>query len=139
MIVTETRVELYAHCRNPLCPGYGQEKVAGIVQETAYQYSDNGADMMRGHVERSIHDLRFEDEDSRPCRVCKQARELSETPRPSYQPLSGFDPMGLVNGGASAFDPTKVNTEADARIADLEAKLNRLIAASEKPETEEAA
>lgn len=122
MIVTPEKVKAYAFCVNPLCPGYGQEETDCVKTTVAYTYGDNGADMFKSMVERSTFSLAFADDDDAACRVCAQPRQLSEHPRPSYQPLSGFDPMGLVNG-VQQFNASVVNTEADAKVAALEATM----------------
>lgn len=129
MIVTEATVKAFAHCRHPLCPGYGQEEVDAVRTETAYGFKDNGGDLPG--IERSMVMLVFADDDARACRNCGRDRELTGDARPSYQPLSGFDPMGLINGSVAPFDPNVVNTEADQRIAALEAQIAKLAAAVE--------
>lgn len=121
MRATEEVVQCFAHCKNPMCPGYAQEPVDAVVTTTEYTYKDNGGDLPG--TERSNRDLRFADDEERACRACKQPRELSADARPSYQNLSTFDPMGLVNGSVAAFNPGQVNTEADTRVAALEAQM----------------
>lgn len=123
MIVTPVKVKAYAHCRNPMCPGYGQEQVDGVRTTVEYTYGDNGADMFKSMVERSTVTHDFVNDADRPCRHCGGDRELTDQARPTYQALSGYDPMGLVNGEAGAFNPNVVNTEADARVAALEAQI----------------
>jgi hypothetical protein len=105
-----------------MCPGYGQESVEAVRVLTEYLYRDNGGDLPG--VERSNADLRWADAGDAPCRSCSMPRELSEHPRPSYQPLSGYDPMGLLHG--PAFDPNRVNSESDARMAAMEAEMVKL-------------
>lgn len=137
--VTETPVKGYAHCRNARCPGYQQEEVDAVREEKAFTYGDGGGDGVFMHmVERSMVSFLFANPDDAPCPSCKEPREMSGEPRPSYQPLSGHDPMFLATSGAK-FDPGVVNTPADAKQAELEAKLAiqeqqiaRLLAAQEK-------
>lgn len=117
-VVTE-KVQAYAHCPNARCVGYLQEEVPAERVETNYLYTDNGGDLPG--VERSNSHFRWPDGVDVSCPGCGGLRELSASPRPSYQPLSGYDPMGLL--GAAKFNPAKVNTEADARVAALEAQL----------------
>lgn len=144
MIVTPEKVKAYAHCLSPMCQGYGQEELDVTRTTIEYTYGDNGADMFKSMVERSTIMLTFADGEDRACRFCGGARELSEQPRPSYQALSGYDPMGLVNGTTGAFNPQVVNTEADAKVAALEAAMSRqaaqiealLAAMTETPGTE---
>lgn len=135
-----TEVRAYAHCINPLCPGYGQEEVPAISTETSFTFRDHGDNSALGSmVFRSFVELRYavdaDEETNRDeyveqyraaaaCRTCERPRELTATQRPTYLPLSGHDPMGLL--GAPAFDPSVKNTEADAKIAALEAQLNRM-------------
>jgi hypothetical protein len=104
----ETRVQAYAHCINPMCPGYGQEEVPAISTETSYTFRDHGGDSRE--VFRSFVELRFAvdvDEsdheaygvayaEAAACRSCGKQRELSTTQRPSYVP-SGHDPLGLLS------------------------------------------
>lgn len=125
MIVTPEQVKAYAHCRNAMCPGYGQQQVDAVRTTVAYTYGDNGADMFKSMVERSVQTIDFASPDDVPCPHCGQARDVTDQERPSYQPLSGHDPMGLVNGG-HVFDPNRVNTQQDAEIAELRAELARL-------------
>lgn len=128
MIITPEKIKGYAFCRNPTCAGYGQEELDVVRTTVAYTYGDNGADMFKSTVERSTSTLEFADPEDAPCRSCGNARELSEQPRPAYAPMSGHDPMGLVNGSLPGFDPNRVNTEADARVAALEAQMAQMSA-----------
>lgn len=133
MIVTPERVKAYAHCLNPACPGYGQQQLDVTRTTIGYGFKDNGGDLPG--IERSTVTLEFADPADQPCRTCSRPRELSEHPRPSYQPISGYDPMGLVNGSVpQSFDPNRVNTEADARVAALEATVAKMAAALEARE-----
>lgn len=124
--VTETPVKGYAHCRNARCGGYQQQEVDAVREEKAYTFGDGGGDGVFTHmIERSMVSFLFADPGEAPCPSCGEPREVSGEPRPSYQPLSGHDPMFLVTSGAK-FDPSVVNTPADARQAELEAKLARM-------------
>lgn len=126
--VTEEPVEAYAHCANARCPGYAQEAVPAIRQETSRTYQANGGQLPG--VENSQVHYRFADEEANgPCPGCGRMRELSADQRPSYNPISGFDPNYLVGSTAQGFDPSMRNTESDAKVAELEA---RLTAQSEK-------
>lgn len=116
--VTVENRKLFAHCRNPMCPGYKQSEVDGLVQETGWRFDENGGDIPG--IERSFVSLNFADQDDAPCGSCGDRRELSLDSRPSYEPLSGFDPMGLLR--EPKFDPNHVNTVEDAKVAELEAK-----------------
>lgn len=120
--VTETPVKGYAFCRNARCSGYQEEEVDALREETAYTYGDNGGDgVFVGMVERSMVTFRFADPERAPCRSCKQPREVSGSPRPSYQPLSGHNPMGLLEFGG--FDPSMMVPPGGDRTAELEQKL----------------
>ena len=125
--VTESKVRAYAHCRNARCPGYQQQEVDAIREEKGLTYRDlNGpgpADPYDGLVERSSVYYRFADEKDRACRGCGEAREVTGDPRPSYQPLSGHDPLGLLEFGG--FDASKV-IQPDDRTAALEAQLQEM-------------
>jgi hypothetical protein len=125
--ITATPATVYLHCRDPRCPGANQEELPGIREETSQTLGENGGDgAMAAMIERSWIEYRVEDPESLPCPACGQGREVTGTARPQYQNLSGHDPMGLIGG--LTFDPNRVNTETDARVAELEAKLNRLLA-----------
>lgn len=121
MIVTPAQVKAYAHCQNPLCPGYGQEEVDAVRTEFAWTFGDSDPkSVFKNMIDRSTMMFEYANGEDRACRSCSTDRELTGTARPTYQALSGFDPMGLLN---AKFDPNTVNTEADARIAALEAAL----------------
>jgi hypothetical protein len=134
----ETRVQAYAHCINPMCPGYGQEEVPAIATETSYTFRDHGGDSRE--VFRSFIELRFvvdapesdheaygeQYREAAACGSCGRPRELAATQRPSYQPLSGHDPMGLLN--AMPFNPAMKNTQADADRAEEMATMRREMA-----------
>lgn len=129
-VVTENKRVLFAHCPSPLCANYRQQEVEGVVVETSYMFTDNGGDIPG--IERSVEDLRWVDDDQAECSECGRRRELSTSPRPSYDPLSGHDPMGLVNGTVPPYDPGKVNTPEDERFAELQAQLKAQQAMIEK-------
>lgn len=130
--VTETPVKGYAHCRNARCPGYQQQEVDAVREEKSFTFGDGGGDGVFTHmVERSMVAFLFADPGEASCPSCGEAREVTGDPRPSYQPLSGHDPMFLATSGAK-FDPSMVNTPADARTAELEAQVARMQAAIDK-------
>lgn len=105
--VVATEVKGFAHCRDARCPGYQQQEVDAVREESSQTFGENGGDGPFLHmIERSSVEFRFKDSDDVPCPVCSQPREVSETPRPQYQPLSGHDPMGLLS--VAPFDPGKV-------------------------------
>lgn len=140
---TSDLVRAYAHCINPMCPGYGQEEVPAVSTETSYTFRDHGGNSRE--VFRSFVELRYavdaveeqdrdayveQYRDAAACRSCGRPRELSATQRPSYLPLSGHDPMGLLT--SPAFNPAVVNTTQDAELAEMKAKLARMEALLEK-------
>jgi hypothetical protein len=123
--VSEAPARAYAHCRNARCPGYQQQEVAAVREEVGFTYRElNGnkgaPDPYDGLFERSSVRFRFEDESEAGCPVCGETREVTGEPRPSYQPLSGHDPLGLLQFGG--FD-AGMQVPPDDRTAELEAKL----------------
>lgn len=114
-------MRLWAHCVRPTCPGSGEVEVDGLREETGFMFTDNGGDIPG--IERSNVQYQFENPDELACPSCGKGRELSQDRRPSYDPLSGHDPMGLLQ--AERFDPSVRNGPDDARVAELEAKLVR--------------
>lgn len=143
------RARLFAHCPSPACAGHQQREVDGVLETTSFSYRDNGGDIPG--EERSMEEPRLVEEialaeaverrDSRAeidearaaavaarsCGTCARALELSVTPRPQYDPLSGFDPNYLVNSSAEA--PLVDPQSADARVAALEAQVRALLEA----------
>lgn len=117
--VTHVEQTAYAHCGTPTCPGSRQVEVQGVRRETSYMFTENGGDIPG--VERSVVEWTFADEADRACPTCERPREISNQLKPSYDPLSGFDPMGLLT--VDPFDPSRRNTVEDEKVAELEAKL----------------
>lgn len=114
----------YAHCRDTRCPGNQQQEVDAVRQEMSFTFGDGGGDgVWKNLVERSTIEFRFADESDAGCPVCKRPREVTGTPRPQYQPLSGFDPMGLLS--VPKFDAGNVPS-ADDRTAVLEQQLQEM-------------
>jgi hypothetical protein len=138
MIQAKELIQAYAHCHNPLCVGYGQESVDAVKITTSKTGADFGADGPAARLVETSWDeivLPLEAEQSpqadpaRTCGHCGQPREVTTQERPSYDPLSGFDPMGLVNSqAAGGFNPSVVNTEQDAQIAAMQAQIAKLTA-----------
>jgi len=127
--VNQTReiVQGWAHCRHGLCPGYMQEQVEAVRVETEFTFRDMGGKGSVPGVERSTVELLWADPDQAACPACGTPREITDQERPVYE-MSGYDPMGLVNGGSSGFDRMVVNSEADERVAALEAQVAKLAA-----------
>lgn len=137
--VTEREITGWAHCTQPRCPGNTQQQVAAIRTETARTYREMGGDSPG--VEWSGSTLRFVDEEDRFCPYCpptkggrRRVRELSETPRIRYDPMSGHDPLGLL--GVPEFDP-RVQVErlaepvSDPEREQMQAQIAQLTAAVE--------
>lgn len=123
--VTETPVKGYAHCRNARCPGYQQEEIDAVREEKSFTFGDGGGDGVFTHmIERSMVAFLFANPEDAPCPSCREPREVSGDPRPSYQPLSGHDPMGLLQFGG--FDPSMVVPPGEDKTAELEAKLAQM-------------
>lgn len=127
-LIGETARKLYAFCQNAQCPGYAMVEVDGLVREVGDTFQAGGGDIPG--IERSHVELLYQDASDAPCPSCSQPRSLSAEPRPSYDPLSGHDPMGLLAG--AKFDPNVVNTEQDEKVAALEAQVAKLAALVEK-------
>lgn len=120
-IVTEDPTRAYAHCRNARCPGYAQEEINAVREETAFTFGDLGGDGVFTHMtERSTVGFRFADPVDGPCPGCGEVREVTGDPRPTYQPLSGKDPMGLLH--AQPYNPSQV-VPAEDKTAELQAEV----------------
>lgn len=116
MNVTETPIDGYAHCTNARCPGYQQVEVPLVRTVTEHRYVDSGGDMPG--IEKSFVRFRFANDADRHCPHCstkdkKIHRDCGDEPRPSYDPLSGKDPMGLlsIKPGAALQDPKMIELE----------------------------
>lgn len=141
--VTEKPRQVYLHCPNPVCPGMVQETVDGFEVETAFLFTDNGGDLP--FVERSTSAAVVDPPSLDPsverfdtsCRHCGAAREISLTPRPNYQPLSGADPMGLV--GAPQYDPHRPILEDNPELVELRKQVAALAARLERDDEAKAA
>lgn len=142
--VTEAPTTAYAHCRDSRCAGNEQEMVEAVRVEEAYTMRDLGDvtnTPMSNVIERSNVRWKFANAEDSPCPECGLIRDLGGSPRPTYAPLSGFDPDGLL--GSKRFDKNVVNSKSDqelaeakAQIAALEAKMDTLLNAITGEETE---
>lgn len=127
--VTATPVKAYAHCRDARCPGYNQQEVDAVREEASYTFGELGGDGVFTHMqERSSVEWKFADVEDAPCPVCSELREVTGSHRPSYQPLSGHDPLGLLSApkfdAAAAAVPAEIRGESDGEIeARLRVKL----------------
>ena len=124
--VTETPVKAYAHCGNPICPGNAQEQVDALERTSAFSYQELGGDIPGD--ERSTVSFVFADEGDAPCSHCgRELRELSGSPRPQYENLSGFDPEYL-RGLAAGLVPEAAGPSSPDEIAELRAQVEALAA-----------
>lgn len=117
--VHEQRVDGFAHCPEARCPGYSQEPVPAIRKTTEFTFVDSGGDLPG--VEKSFVHFSFADEDQLACPSCGRDRELTETPRKTYAPTTGYDQMGLLKYGGR-FDPHN-QANRDNRMGELERQL----------------
>lgn len=127
--ITASSTVAYAHCRDMLCPGYSQEEVEAVNRlfERTIGEMDPKAGVFSPIVETSWTDLEFADPDDVSCEHCDGVREISATPRPTYQRLSGHPQNGLLT--MRGFNPEAPrNTEADEKAAAASAEQNRKIA-----------
>lgn len=114
--VTEQAVTAFAHCIVSRCAGNNQESVQAIRVETGHSYEDLGGDWP--FVERSHVSVRFADEADAVCPHCGERREVTLEQRKQYAPLSGHDPMGLLD--IQPFDPRLQNELRQQPLADPE-------------------
>lgn len=127
--ITRNPVVAYAHCTNMLCEGYSQVQVSAVMElsEVTIGERDPKAGIFAPIVETSWQDLAWADGEDARCEHCHGTRELSATPRPTYQSISGHPQDGLLTmrGG---FDPNTRNTEADQQAAAALAEQTRQMA-----------
>src|ERR1044072_2537731 len=131
--VTPTSVKAYAHCTDAHCSGYHQEEVPAIREETAWTIGERGGDgafAMLG--ENTSGDYRFENLDDMPCPQCSKPRNVTGEPRKQYHPLSGHDPMGLLNSmkfdaGKQVSPQNEELSTAQAEIAELKSQMRELL------------
>ncbi len=129
--VTETPQRAWAHCRDARCPGYNQEEIDAVHEETSFTFGEGGGDgIFAGMEERSMVEFKAVDPEDVPCPACGVAREVTGQARPSYRNESGHDPLGLLGG--PKFNAAVKNTEADAQTAALQAQVSKLAAQLEK-------
>ena len=99
--VQTVEIEAYAHCRNPRCAGYSQEKVKGVRETVEHTYVDSGGDSPG--VEKSMVYIKAASADDIACPTCGESREVTEQQRRVYAPLSGHAQDGLL-----AFKPPEI-------------------------------
>lgn len=126
--ITESQTVAYAHCRDMLCAGYSQEEVGAVNKlfERTIGEMDPKAGIFSAIVETSWVDLEFADPDDVSCEYCGGTREISGTPRPTYQRLSGHPQDGLLT--MRGYDSQISNSAADEKAAAAAAEQNRKIA-----------
>lgn len=159
-IVSEVERELFASCRDALCPGARQVKVRGVESHVAFTYGElNGSgsstphEQMVAHLpEREAIHYRWADIADEPCPECGRARVIDPSPRPVYEAKTGMDPLLLrkrelgldkeQNDRAEALELQRAQLEEAKRANDLrerEVKLReRELAARAKRERAEA-
>lgn len=94
--VTEITVDGFISCVDPRCPGYEQKPVPVTRQNVAFTYGDNGGDgsIPLGAVEReAVHVVQTDE----PCEHCGKPTIRSDQERPEHAPVSGQDPLALLN------------------------------------------
>lgn len=130
-IVTSTDVKAYAHCVEYMCQGYEQQEVQGVRTLTEWNGASLGSDsMFAAVIFTSTEEVNFADSEDARCEFCGGHREISATPRPTYQRLSGHPQDGLLK--INGFDPGIKNTETDQKMAEMMAESNRRMAELEE-------
>lgn len=88
---TETRVDAFAHCPDPLCAGHEQAPVPGVRTLVATTIGDRGGDGVFVNIVENTHEyVRFEDSEDVPCPECgTRDREIAVQARPVYDRLIG--------------------------------------------------
>jgi hypothetical protein len=125
--ITATPAQAYAHCRDARCPGYHQQEVPAVREESFYTFGENGGDgVFMSMIESSRVSFAFADPDDAPCPVCGVPREVTGTQRPQYVNESGHDPLGLL--GVPKFDATNVPASVRGETdEEMEARLRQEI------------
>jgi len=134
--VLETTVTGFASCWDPKCPGYEQEVVDVVRREVLYMREEYGGDIPG--IDRST--IAALDQSVEPCGTCGGPRIASLTERPEYAPISGQDPLALLDINQQK-RVREVQTDAlkrDVEIANLRADLAEMKAllARSRPEPE---
>jgi hypothetical protein len=126
--VMETVVQGYASCPDPLCPGYQQEQVDVTRREALYMREEMGGDIPG--IDHST--IQAVDQSVEPCAHCGKDRIASLDERPDYPPISGQDPLALLNLNkdkqianvkVEALEQGKAMAEMRAEMAELRAEL----------------
>lgn len=92
-VVDRREVQGYASCTDPRCPGYQQEEVTVTREEVQFLREEVGGDIPG--VDHST--IRADDFSVTPCPHCDKPRIASLEERPVYAPISGQDPLALLD------------------------------------------
>lgn len=89
-MTTETAVEAFAHCPDPLCAGHEQAPVPGVKMLVATTIGDRGGDGVFVNIVENTHEyLRFAEPEDVACPECGRDREVALQQRPVYDRLIG--------------------------------------------------
>lgn len=128
-VVTETEVQGWISCRDPRCAGHKERETTVTVRKQEFPYRELGGDLPGN--EREAIDVVHKDE---PCPVCDGPQVTSDQPRPEYAPISGQDPLALLNLNQSGqirdvqmanLESAKTLAEMRAEMAEMRAELDR--------------
>lgn len=128
-IVTETPVRGYVSCRDPRCAGYKERETEVVRRKQEFTYRELGGDLPGN--EREAVDIIHAGES---CPVCSGPQVYYEEPRPEYAPISGQDPLALLNLNQSGqirdvqmqnLESAKELAEMRAMMAEMKSELDR--------------
>jgi hypothetical protein len=120
--VTEEVVNGLAFCPDPRCPGYEQVEFAVKVTEVRWTYFDLGGDLPG--YERGARYEAFdlaEGEEPPSCPHCGKRMEATTQERPDYAPVSGQDPLRLLD-----LDQATIRRGMQATQSDQALELERM-------------
>lgn len=127
--VTEEVVPGYVHCRDPRCSGYKERQTDVIRRTQGFTYRELGGDLPGN--EREAVDIVHENE---PCPVCAGPQVYADQPLVEYAPISGQDPLALLNLNQSGqirdvqmqnLESAKELAEMRAMMAEMKSELDR--------------
>lgn len=129
-LVTEREIPGFVACRDPRCPGYTQRQGTVTERTQAFPYRELGGDLPGN--EREAVDIVHPDD---PCPECGGPQTFSVEPRPEYAPISGQDPLALINhlGQSGRIQDAQLSSAQNAKelaemrlaMAELQAELQR--------------
>lgn len=146
----DEQISGYAHCNDPSCSGNSQQPVPVIRHTTNATYLDGGGDLPG--IEKSWTAFSFADAEDEKCPFCSDRREVTDQRRPRYDPLSGHDPLALLDPrmkwrpgeagndqGAASVEQRAISAErravaAEERLERLEDLVSDLTSGSADPE-----